>query len=147
MKAKAQEWFLVKKNWIGELEDLTDEQFGSLIRSLYSSQCPEGTQKIIYKTLIDEFDRVNEKREEGLRKRREASKRGNEVKAQSKPSGNPINARTHTHTRTNTHTQTVTPSKDKEELVKYSLPKGIKDIENTKLTQEEIIKKSNVIFK
>ena len=107
MKTKAQEWFLVKKNWIEELEDLTDEQFGSLIRSLYSSQCPEGVQKIIYKTLKDEFDRINENREEGLRKRREASKKGNEVKAQSKPSGAPINARTQTHTHTQTNTQTI----------------------------------------
>ena len=107
MNTKAQEWFLVKKNWINELEDLTDEEFGSLIRSLYSSQCPEGTQKIIYKTLIDEFDRVNEKREEGLRKRREASKKGNEVKTQSKPSGDPLNARTHTHTHTKTNTNIV----------------------------------------
>ena len=121
MKTKAQEWFLVKKNWIEELEDLTDEQFGSLIRSLYSSQCPEGVQKIIYKTLKDEFDRINENREEGLRKRREASKKGNEVKAQSKPSGNPIDARTHTHT--HTHTPTKTNTKDKvvmfDEIMNY----------------------------
>ena len=111
MKTKAQEWYLVKKNWMQELEDLTDEQFGSLIRSLYSSQCPEGTQKVLYKALKDEFDRVNENREDGLRKRREASKKGNEVKAQSNkvsnpegsPQGNPVNARTHTHT--HTHTQ------------------------------------------
>ena len=104
MNTKAQEWFLVKKNWMEELEDLTDEQFGSLIRSLYSSQVPEGTQKIVYKTLKDEFDRINEKREDGLKKRREASKKGNLIKSQSKPSGNPINARTHTHTHTNTQT-------------------------------------------
>jgi len=108
MATKAQEWFLVKKNWMEELEDLTDEQFGSLIRSLYSSQCPEGTQKVLYKALKDEFDRVNENREEGLRKRREASKKGNEVKSQSKqstnPVGSPVGSRTHTHT--------YTPTKD-----------------------------------
>lgn len=135
MKTKAQEWYLVKKNWMEELEDLTDEQFGSLIRSLYSSQCPEGTQKVLYKALKDEFDRVNENREEGLKKRREASKLGNEVKAQSKPSqdpvGSPVGSRTHTHT----HTQdTLQDTKDKLQSKglyhpSMKIPNGLKEEE------------------
>lgn len=124
MKTKAQEWYLVKKNWMEELEDLTDEQFGSLIRSLYSSEVPEGTQKVIYKALKGEFDRVNENREEGLQKRREASRKGNLIKSQKEPSGTPKVTLskpvhiTHTHTQTNTQ-DTVKVTNPIGDMVKF----------------------------
>ena len=107
MKTKAQEWYLVKKNWMEEMADMSDADFGKLIRSLYSGQSPDGTTKIVFNLLKDEFDRVNEKREEGLAKRREASAKGNVIKAHMKPSGSPEGTRTHTHTKTLTSTDTI----------------------------------------
>lgn len=108
MKTKAQEWFLLKKNWMDEMSELSNEDFGRLVRSMYYGDTPEGTLKVFYNLLKDEFDRVNEKREEGLAKRREASKKGNLVKTLKVPSGTPNGTRTHTHTQTNTLTSTGT---------------------------------------
>lgn len=107
MKTKAQEWFLLKKNWMEEMSDLSDANFGKLVRALYAGEVPGGTTKIVYNLLKDEFDRVNDKREEGLAKRREASKKGNLIKSLKEPSGNPQHARTHTHTQTDTITSTM----------------------------------------
>ena len=106
---KAQEWFLIKKNWMEELKDLSNEEFGLLVRSLFTSGEPEGTLKMIYGLLKDEYDRVNANREEGLLKRREASLKGVEAR-KNKTSGEPEVNRTHTHTHTPTHTQTQTPT-------------------------------------
>jgi len=119
MKTKAQEWFLIKKNWIDWIEELTLEQRGELLTSLYTKQLPEGLLGTLVKSHMDEFDRVNDKREEGLSKRREASKKGNLIKSNSTPSGNPnvtlstpTLARTKTKTSTITDTGTVTKTKD-----------------------------------
>ena len=104
-KTKAQEWFLIKKNWMEELEDLSNEQFGLLVRSLYTSGEPEGILKSIYGVIKDEFDRVNEHREGYLAKRREASLKGVEArknKTSGITSGEPKVNRTHTHTPTET---------------------------------------------
>jgi len=107
-KAKAQEWFLIKKNWMEELKDLSNEDFGLLVRSLFTSGEPEGTLKMIYGLLKDEYGRVNANREEGLLKRREASLKGVEAR-KNKTSGEPEVNRTHTQTRTQTQTPTGTP--------------------------------------
>ena len=113
MKTKAQEWFLVKKNWMEWIEDLSMEQRGELFTALYTGQLPEGLLGTLVKSHMEEFARVNENREEGLAKRREASKKGNAVKYQSTPSGNlegndstPILSRTKTKTKTNTEIDT-----------------------------------------
>ena len=113
MKTKAQEWFLVKKNWMEWIEDLSMEQRGEFFTALYTSQLPEGLLGILVKSHMEEFARVNENREEGLAKRREASKKGNEVKYQSTPSGNlegvdstPSLSRTKTKTKTSTEIET-----------------------------------------
>lgn len=116
MKTKAQEWFLVKKNWIDWIEDLDMEQRGILLTALYTKQVPEGLLGTLVKSHMEEFDRVNEKREEGLAKRREASKKGNEIKYQSTPSGNPVEVDTTpslspTKTKTNTKIDTDTKRK------------------------------------
>ena len=106
-KSKAQEWFLIKKNWMVELKDLSNEEFGLLVRSLYTSGAPEGTLKMIYGLLKDEYDRVNEKREEGLLKRRQGSLKAVEArknKTSGITSGEPQVNRTHTHTSTLTDT-------------------------------------------
>ncbi len=106
-KLKAQEWFLIKKNWMVELNDLSNEEFGLLVRSLYTSGQPEGTLKMIYGLLKDEYDRVNNKREEGLLKRREASLKGviaRKNKTSGITSGEPKVNRTHTQTITLTDT-------------------------------------------
>ena len=106
-KLKAQEWFLIKKNWMVELNDLSNEEFGLLVRSLYTSGQPEGTLKMIYGLLKDEYDRVNNKREEGLLKRREASLKGviaRKNKTSGITSGEPKVNRTHTQTSTLTDT-------------------------------------------
>lgn len=91
-----------------EMSELSNDQFGELVRSMFYGDIPEGTLKVFYSLLKDEFDRVNEKREEGLAKRRQASKKGNLVKSLKQPSGNPQDARTHTHTHTKTNTLTST---------------------------------------
>ena len=114
MKPKAQEWFLIKKNWMDELKDLSREDFGTLIYCLFTSQAPEGHLKLIYGLLKDEFDRVNEHREGYLAKRREASLKGVEArknKTSGGTSGKPKVDRTHTHT--HTHTPTSTPKEDR----------------------------------
>ena len=106
-KLKAQEWFLIKKNWMVELNDLSNEEFGLLVRSLYTSGQPEGTLKMIYGLLKDEYDRVNNKREDGLLKRREASLKGviaRKNKTSGITSGEPKVNRTHTQTSTLTDT-------------------------------------------
>jgi len=134
----AQEWFLIKKNWMEEMEELSNEDFGAIIRALYFDGEPVGTQRVLFKTLRDEFNRVNESREETLKLKREASKKGVETKAQlskehkermlqvaksitsGEPnitSGEPVDDRTHTHTdthtRTDTHTHTPTRTEDR----------------------------------
>lgn len=113
MKTKAQEWFLIKKNWLEWLEELSMEERGQVLTSLYTKQLPEGLLGTLIKSHMDEFDRVNDKREEGLAKRRAASKKGNLIKSNSTPSGNPnvtlstpSLARTKTNTKTNTMTNT-----------------------------------------
>jgi len=90
-----------------EMSELSNEDFGQLVRSMYYGDIPEGTLKMFYNLLKDEFDRVNEKREEGLAKRRAASKKGNLIKSLKEPSGSPQGARTHTHTQTSTNTDTM----------------------------------------
>jgi hypothetical protein len=116
---KAQEWFLLKKNWMEDMADLSNEDFGSLVRSLFFDIEPVGTQRILFKTLRDEFNRVNETREETLRLKREGSAKGVEAKAkltrehkermlevaEGLTSGEPVDDRTHTHTRTHTLTE------------------------------------------
>ena len=120
MRTKAQEWFLIKKNWMEWIEDLTMEQRGELLTSLFTRQVPEGLLGTLVKSHMEEFDRVNQKREEGLAKRREASKKGNEIKYNSTPSGNnkgtdstPTFSRTNTNTNTNTSTNTNTVTEDR----------------------------------
>lgn len=130
------------------LEDLNDTDFGTLVRSLFYSQCPEGSLRVTYKSLKDEFDRVNENREEGLKKRREASAKANAMKAKTSPevaqwapSQLPLNARTQTQTQdigykiedTNEGNNMVV-----EDLIEY--------IPDTKLSREELIQKSQLIF-
>jgi hypothetical protein len=110
MKTKAQEWFLLKKNWMEDLNNLSDEDFGRLVRSLFTSGVPQGNLSIIYGLLKDEYDRVNEKREEGLAKRREASAKAVQMRTTGSPVVTPEvlpqEHRTHTHTHTHTHTKT-----------------------------------------
>lgn len=104
-KIKAQEWFLFKKNWMDELKDLSNEEFGLLVRSLYTSGKPEGTLRMFFNLLKDEFDRVNEHREGYLAKRRAASLKGVEARRNNTSdvtSGEPLVDRTHTHTHTDT---------------------------------------------
>jgi hypothetical protein len=98
---KAQEWFLLKKNWMEELSDLTNEEFGLLVRSLYTSEAPVGHLKTSYKVLVDEFNRVNEAREEGLKKRREGSEKAVQMRTNSSPVVSPVVHRTHTDTSNN----------------------------------------------
>lgn len=112
MKTKAQEWFLIKKNWIDWIDELSMEQRGELLTALYTKQLPEGLLGTLVKSHMEEFERVNDKREEGLAKRRAASKKGNEVKYNSTPSGSvdvsvsvPSLSRTKTKTDTNISTE------------------------------------------
>jgi len=143
----AQEWFLVKKNWMVEMEELSDEDFGGIIRALYFDSEPVGTQRVLFKTLRDEFNRVNESREETLKLKREASKKGVEAKAQlskehrekmlqvakSVTSGEPVDDRTHTHTHTHTHTPTHTHTRTEDRGDKVSIiSSNINNTENFK---------------
>lgn len=114
-KTQMQEWFLLKKNWMEDLKDLSNEDFGLLVRSLFTSGVPEGHLKMIYGLLKDEFDRVNEKREEGLAKRREGSKKAVEARrnntshtTSNAPVVTPEVNRTQTQTDTHTDTKTKT---------------------------------------
>jgi hypothetical protein len=120
MSTKAQEWFLVKKNWEDWLLTLTDEQAGQVFKSLYTGDLPEGLIGVLVKSHMEEFIRVNEKREEGLAKRRQASKKGNEIKYQTTPSGNPndsLSTPTLSRTNTNTITNTDIQDKDKDSII------------------------------
>jgi len=136
-KSKAQEWFLIKKNWMEELKDLSNEEFGLLVRSLFTSGEPEGTLKMIYGLLKDEYDRVNDKREEGLLKRREASVKGviaRKNKTSGTTSGEPKVNRTHTHTQT--HTLTDTPI---EESIQSTITNTERDIAIKTMKQLDIV--------
>jgi hypothetical protein len=83
MKAtKANQWFLVKADWMEDFKDLSDADFGNLLRSLYLDECPEGTQKILFKALREEFVRVNEKRTTANELRKAGSEKANANKAQ-----------------------------------------------------------------
>lgn len=90
-----------------ELDNLSNEDFGTLVRSLYTSGEPGGHLTVIYRLLKDEYDRVNQSREEGLAKRREASAKGVLARTGSLPDLPPevtpqVNR---TQTRTQTSTQ------------------------------------------
>lgn len=83
MKAtKANQWFLVKADWMEDFKDLSDADFGNLLRSLYLDECPEGTQKILFKALREEFVRVNEKRTTANELRKAGSEKANANKTQ-----------------------------------------------------------------
>ena len=141
-KSKAQEWFLIKKNWMVELKDLSNEDFGLLVRSLYTSGAPEGTLKMIYGLLKDEYDRVNEKREEGLLKRRQGSLKAVEArknKTSGNTSGEPKVDRTHTQTSTLTDTPI-------EESIQSTITNTEKDIAIKTIKQLEVMDKFNTIF-
>jgi hypothetical protein len=56
---KTQSWFLVKDNWMTDLNDLSNEDFGLLIRSLYSQTKPSGLLGTLVSSMQDEFTRVN----------------------------------------------------------------------------------------
>jgi len=57
--SKDKKWFLVKKEWT-ENELLTDEQYGMLVRALYSSSMPEDDLvKGMYIAYMQEYARVN----------------------------------------------------------------------------------------
>lgn len=57
--SKDKKWFLVKKEWT-ENELLTDEQYGILIRALYSSSMPkDDLVKGMYIAYMQEYARVN----------------------------------------------------------------------------------------
>ena len=79
---KANQWYLVKADWMVDFEDLTDAEFGQLIRSLYADECPEGSQRVLFKALREEFVRVNEKRTTSLALRKAGSEKANANKAQ-----------------------------------------------------------------
>lgn len=68
-KTQTQGWFLLKKNWMKELEDLSNEEFGLLVRNLFNSETPQGHLKMIYGLLKDEFDRVNTRAEQAKEQR------------------------------------------------------------------------------
>ena len=141
-KTKAQEWFLIKKNWMEELKDLSNEEFGLLVRSLFTSGEPEGTLKMIYCLLKDEYDRVNDKREEGLLKRREASVKGviaRKNKTSGTTSGEPKVNRTHTQTSTLTDTPI-------EESIQSTITNTEKDIAIKTMKQLDIVNEFDKVF-
>ena len=141
-KTKAQEWFLIKKNWMEELKDLSKEEFGTLIYSLFTSEAPEGNLRMIYGLLKDEYDRVNGKREEGLLKRREASLKGVEArknKTSGTTSGEPKVNRTHTQTSTLTDTPI-------EESIQSTITNTEKDIAIKTMKQLDIVNEFDKVF-
>lgn len=149
MKTQAQEWFLIKKNWIEWLEELSMEERGQVLTSLFTKQLPEGLLGTLIKSHMDEFDRVNNKREEGLAKRREASKKGNEVRHNSTPSGNPLTpslSRTKTKTKTNTGTGINTITMKETPIEKDTDIESIVSTPDKFLSREEQIKKAKLIF-
>ena len=57
--SKTKKWFLVKKEWTDN-DMLSDEQFGMLIRALYSSSMPKDELvKGLYIAYMQEYARVN----------------------------------------------------------------------------------------
>lgn len=128
-----------------ELNNLTDEDFGRLVRSLFTSGVPEGNLSIIYNLLKDEYDRVNEKREEGLAKRREASAKAVQMRTSSSPvvlpEVLPQGHRTHTHT----HTHTITDT-DVEEIGKDWAIDTKKELRPLSRSQEHIVSQFDSMF-
>lgn len=75
MKTNTQSWFLVKDNWMTDLNEMSNEEFGLLIRSLYSQIKPPGQLGYLVSSMQDEFDRVNAKSKEAKSIREERSKK------------------------------------------------------------------------
>jgi predicted transcriptional regulator len=75
MKTNTQSWFLVKDNWMTDLSEMSNEEFGLLIRSLYSETKPSGQLGYLVSSMQDEFDRVNAKSKEAKSIREERSKK------------------------------------------------------------------------
>ena len=70
----SKKWFLIKKEWT-ENELLTDEQYGMLIRALYSSSMPKDELvKGLYIAYMQEYARVNNFMQEKAQARSEKAK-------------------------------------------------------------------------
>lgn len=68
-KTQTQEWFLIKKNWKEWILDLSMEERGQLLTALYTNELPEGLLGTLFKSHIEEFDRVNAKAREAKKQR------------------------------------------------------------------------------
>lgn len=152
MKAtKANQWFLVKADWIEDFKDLSDADFGNLLRSLYLDECPEGTQKILFKALREEFVRVNEKRTTANALRKAGSEKANANKAQRALENRQQVAQRDTIT-SPMETQRGEKNAHIEDRVYkiedrvYQKEDSIEGIPDSKLTKEELIRKSELIF-
>ena len=61
---KKKEWFLVKECWMEDFKDLTDAEFGMLIRGLYSNSSTSKSLDMLRKAIQTEFNIVNAKAKE-----------------------------------------------------------------------------------
>jgi len=72
---KKREWFLVKDSWMDDFKDLSDAEFGMLIRGLYSNSATSTRNlDMLRKAIQTEFLIVNEKAKESYETRSSKAK-------------------------------------------------------------------------
>lgn len=165
---KQKEWFLIKQSWVEDFKDLTDAEFGMLIRGLYSGTCTSvKSLDMLRKAIQSEFDIVNTKAEESYKAR--SSKAKDAANARWSKHKELEQERMHKHAQALNnipkHTQAFdihaqaslsNANIEEEEDIEYSSINSsnssmvvedlIEYIPDTKLSREELIQKSQLIF-